>query len=289
MEHGGIDVDAYLARIGAARPARADAEALRELQLCHLRSVPFENLSIHLGEPIVLNHEALVDKVVRRRRGGFCYELNGAFAALLSALGYSVTLLAARVIHPDGLGPPYDHMTLRVDVADGSCGSGGSSRNGRGGGDGDGRWLADVGFGRFSSHPLRLDGAAGEQPDPAGVFRVVERADGDLDVLMDGEPQYRLDPRPRALGDFEATCWWHQTSPKSHFTSSLVCSLPTATGRMTLSDRTFVRTAGDVREEHELTDDADVLATYRTHFGITLDEVPSVRTPPLAGLTPPPA
>src|SRR3569833_4073382 len=80
--------DAYLTRSGAKRPARPDAEALRERHLRHLLTVPFENLSIHLGEDIVLDSAALVAKVVERRRGGFCYELNGAFAALLSALGF---------------------------------------------------------------------------------------------------------------------------------------------------------------------------------------------------------
>src|SRR5215210_475819 len=101
MDDGGVD--RYLDRIGANRPMRADADALAELQLRHLRSVPFENLSIHLGEPIVLQEAALVDKLVERRRGGFCYELNGAFAALLSAFGYRVTLLAASVHTRDGL------------------------------------------------------------------------------------------------------------------------------------------------------------------------------------------
>jgi len=101
----GKELDAYLARIGAARPTRADAAALRELQLRHLLAVPFENLSIHLGEPIVLEPAALLDKLVRRRRGGFCYELNGAFADLLSTLGFGVTLLAARVFGEDGPGP----------------------------------------------------------------------------------------------------------------------------------------------------------------------------------------
>ncbi|HKO85179.1 MAG TPA: arylamine N-acetyltransferase, partial [Actinomycetota bacterium] len=81
-------MEAYLARIGGARPWRTDAATLRELQLRHLLTVPFENLSIHLGEPIVLDPEALVDKLVQRRRGGFCYELNGAFATLLAALGF---------------------------------------------------------------------------------------------------------------------------------------------------------------------------------------------------------
>jgi N-hydroxyarylamine O-acetyltransferase len=251
-------VKAYLARCGATRPARADAESLRQLQLRHLMAVPFENLSIHLGEPIVLDQRALFHKLVERRRGGFCYELNGLFAALLSALGFSVTMLAARVFGADGLGPPFDHMVLRVDTPD--------------------PWLADVGFGRHASHPLRMD-VRGEQADPGGVFRVAENGDGDLELFRDGEPQYRLELRPRALGDFEATCWWQQTSPKSHFTQSLVCSLLTEAGRVTLSDRTLIETSGSDRRERPLTTDAEVLAAYRSHFGITLDRVPTLRPP----------
>ena len=251
----GPELDAYLARIGAARPARADAAALRELQLRHLRTVPFENLSIHLGEPIVLEPGALLDKLLRRRRGGFCYELNGAFSDLLSTLGFGVTLLAARVFGDDGPGPPFDHLALRVDVG------------------GSGPWLADVGFGRHSSYPLRLDTGA-DQADPGGTFRIAETADGDLDVIRDGQPQYRLEPRPRSLGDFEPTCWWQQTSPRSHFTRSLVCSLLTKRGRVTLSDRTLIRTTAEHRDERTLTGDAEVLDAYRTYFGIVLDHPP---------------
>jgi len=254
----GAEVDAYLARIGAARPGRADTAALRELQLRHLLAVPFENLSIHLGEPIVLEPGALRDKLLRRRRGGFCYELNGAFSELLAALGFQVTLLAARVFGDGGLGPPFDHLALRVDVA------------------GDGPWLADVGFGRHSSYPLRIDTTA-EQADPGGTFRVAVTADGDLDVIRDGQPQYRAEPRPRSLGDFGPTCWWQQTSPESHFTRSLVCSLLTERGRVTLSDRTLIHTTGDRREERTLAGDAEVLDAYRSLFGIVLDRLP---TPP---------
>jgi N-hydroxyarylamine O-acetyltransferase len=218
-------------------------------------SVPFENLSIHLGEPIVLSQAALVDKLVRRRRGGFCYELNGGFAMLLDALGYRVTMLAARVIGRDGLGLPFDHMALRVDLAE--------------------PWLVDVGFGKHSHYPLRLkDGF--EQIDPGGTFEVVARDDGDTDVLMDGEPQYRLEPRGRELGDYEATCWWHQTSPKSHFTQSIVCSRLTETGRVSLAERTLIETDGTERRERTLSTDAEVLAAYRAYFDISLDRVPEL-------------
>lgn len=245
---------AYLDRIGASRPARPDAASLAELQHRHLFAVPFENLSIHLGEPIVLEAEALLDKLVRRRRGGFCYELNGAFAALLEALGFPVTMMAARVYGAGRLGPLFDHLALRVDLAE--------------------PWLADVGFGRFSTRPLRLD-ETGDQPDREGTFRITSAASGDLDVSLDGAPQYRIEPRPRELADFEPTCWWQQTSPRSHFTQSPVCTLPTERGRITLSGRTLTETANGNRSERLLGSDAEVLAAYQTHFGIALERIPA--------------
>ncbi|MGW7240837.1 arylamine N-acetyltransferase family protein [Streptomyces sp. NPDC054804] len=268
--------DAYLHRLGAARPARPTAEALRDLHLRHLRAVPFENLAIHLGEEIVLAQERLVDKVVGVGRGGFCYELNGAFSALLTALGFRVTLLAGRVYGDEGrLGIPYDHLALRVGTVDG------------------GEWLADVGFGAHSHYPLAF-AERGEQADPGGTFRITGAGPdaagaggepgavaGDLDVLRNGKPQYRLEVRPRALGDFTAGAWWHSTSPSSHFTQSLVCSRVTEDGgRITLGGRTLTVTAADgAREVRELEGDEEVLGVYRERFGIELDRVPVVRTP----------
>ncbi|MCH0540659.1 arylamine N-acetyltransferase [Streptomyces sp. MUM 203J] len=251
-------LDAYLGRIGADRSAPAD-EALRELQTRHLRTVPFENLSIHLGEDVSLDVPEILRKLVDRRRGGFCFELNGAFAALLHTLGYEVELLQARVYDREGrLGIPYDHLALRVRVPGG-----------------DGRaWLADVGFGDHSHHPLDLDGRD-DQKDPAGVFRFVESgADGDLDLLRDGRPRLRLEPRPRALSDFAAASWWHRTSPESRFTHAPVCSLLTARGRVTLSGRRLVVTEDGERTESEPHDDRDLLAVYRDRFGVHLDRVP---------------
>ncbi|MEU6142573.1 arylamine N-acetyltransferase [Streptomyces sp. NPDC047081] len=258
-------VDAYLRRLGIEpgdRPTTPTADVLRELHLRHLRAVPFENLSVHLGEEIVLEEKRLLDKVVGARRGGFCYELNGAFGMLLGAFGFEVTPLAARV-HGDGgrLGIPYDHLALRVRTVDG------------------GEWLADVGFGANSHYPLGF-GERGEQEDPVGTFRIVE-AGPDLDVLLDGRPQYRLEVRPRVLPDFVAGAWWHSTSPASHFTQSLVCSRVTEDGgRITLSGRTFKETGADgARTERELGTDEEVLAVYRERFGIELDRVPTVRNP----------
>ncbi|MCZ9351233.1 arylamine N-acetyltransferase [Streptomyces mutabilis] len=266
-------VDAYLRRLGAEYPAWPTLDALRELHLRHLRTVPFENLSVHLGEEIVLQEERLLDKVVGARRGGFCYELNGLFAALLTALGYEVTLLAARVYGEGGaLGIPYDHLALLVRTVDG------------------GDWLADVGFGAHSHGPLEFE-ERGEQEDPGGTFRIVEAGPdeagvrgghdtaraADLDVLRDGQAVYRVELRPRVLGDFVSGAWWHSTSPRSHFLRSPVCSRLTEDGgRITLSGRRLTTTTPDGgREERELVTDEEVLAAYRDRFGVHLDEVPA--------------
>ncbi len=249
--------DAYLARIGASREPPS-AAALAALMGRHLTTVPFENLGIHLGERISLDEATLVDKIVRRRRGGFCYELNGAFALLLGHLGYDVTMLAARVYGDAGPGPLFDHLTLRVDVDQAP-------------------WLVDVGYGRFVAAPFRLD-VRDDQRDLAGVVRVVETDEGDLDVRLGDRPELRVEQRPRTLDDFGPTCWYQQTSPESHFTQSLTCSRPTGDhDRVTISDRLLITTLAGQRTETTLGSDEEVLAAYREHFGFTLDRLP---TPP---------
>jgi N-hydroxyarylamine O-acetyltransferase len=252
-----MDVDAYLGRLGVDRPAAADLATLRRLQERHLAAVPFENLSVHLGEPIELTGEALFAKIVTRRRGGFCYELNGLFAALLRELGYAAELHAAQVFRPDGTpGPPLDHAAIVVRLAE--------------------PWLVDVGFGRFSRYPLNLSGVDA-QPDPEGDFLVLDAPYGDFDVTLGGKPQYRLERRPRPLADFVPMAWWQSTSPESHFTRSLTCSRPTSQGRVTLSGGKLIETVDGVHHEVRLTGDDAIRTAYRVYFGMPLGRLP---TPP---------
>ena len=217
-------VVAYLDRVGVTAPAVGDAAGLRTLHRAHQLTVPFENLSIHLAEPISLDEPDLIDKIVRRRRGGFCYELNGTFALLLEALGAQVSRVGARVYGEARLSPPFDHLALIVRPADGT-----------------GPWLADVGFGSHSDYPLLLD-TRDDQDDPAGRFRLADAEEGDIDVLKDGKPQYRLETRERSLADCVPTCWWQQTSPLSHFTQSTICSRLTPDGRVSISGRMLIQT-----------------------------------------------
>src|SRR5579859_1846653 len=258
-------VAAYLARVGVTRPAACDAPALRALHRAHQLAVPFENLSLHLGEPISLDERDLVDKIVHRRRGGFCYELNGTFALLLEALGAQVSRVAARVYGEAGLGPPFDHLALIVHAADGS-----------------GPWLADVGFGSHSDYPLLLS-SRDEQDDPAGRFRLADADEGDIDVLRDGKPQYRIETRERTLADCVPTCWWQSTSPLSHFTRSTICSRLTPGGRVSVSGRLLIQTEDGTRTEQLLDGDDALLAAYRDYFGVVLTRVPDDPSLPPSG------
>jgi N-hydroxyarylamine O-acetyltransferase len=250
-----VDVEAYLRRIGYAGPLAPGPETLRGLQVAHLLSVPFENLSIHAGEPIVLDDELLFDKIVRRRRGGFCYELNGLFAALLRALGFEVAMLSAGVAKAEGgFGPEFDHMTLQVDLEQ--------------------RYLADVGFGDSFREPLLLD-ERGEQVQGGEAFRIDDA--GERLVLMrrrgDGgwRPQYRFGLGPHVCADFEDMCRYHQTSPLSSFTQKRLCSVATPDGRITLSGMKLITTGARGREERGLDNEAEYTNTLRELFGVELD------------------
>jgi N-hydroxyarylamine O-acetyltransferase len=251
-----MDTDAYLARIGYAGPREPSLDVLRALHEAHLFAVPFETLSIHSGETIRLDEDWLFDKLVVRRRGGFCYELNGGFAALLDSLGFRVQRLAARVYKPDGeLGIPFDHMALRVDL--------------------DEPWLADVGFGDCFFRPLRL-GTEELQRDEFHEYRIAPNGDA-LDIVehragREPKPQYRLELDARELADFEPGCAHHQSSPESPFTRRAVCSILRRTGRVTVSGRSMIFTThSGAKVTFPLPDDGAARDNVRVHFGIDLD------------------
>ncbi len=243
-----MNIDRYLGRIGYNGGRTASAGTLRELHRRHMLSVPFENLDIG-RRPIVIDEAVFVRKVVEERRGGFCYELNGAFAALLRDLGFGVTLLSAGVAREKGgFGPEYDHLALLVDI------------------DGE-RWLADVGFGDGFVLPLRFETGI-EQNDPAGVFRI-NPEDGMFVLYRGDKPQYRFPLAAHALDEFGPRCHYHQTSPESSFTQESVCSLLTERGRVTVAGRRLITTEDGRRSERELSE-SEWVDTLRDLFGVTL-------------------
>ncbi|MBZ5597280.1 MAG: arylamine N-acetyltransferase [Acidobacteriia bacterium] len=215
--------------------------------------VPFENLDIARKCEIVCAEDKILEKIVGQRRGGFCYEMNGAFAALLRALGFEVTLLSARVPREDGgNGPEFDHLTLRVDLNE--------------------PWLADVGFGDSFLDPLRLE-VGREQAQDGRSFRIVDE-DGSLHVeRMEAGGQWKREYSfslvARRLEDFSAMCHYHQTSAESPFTRKSVCTRATADGRITLADRKLIVTRAGQRSERVLSEE-ECGRVLREEFGVVL-------------------
>lgn len=246
-------ISRYLTRIGYTGPLVPGEESLRGLHRAHLMAVPFENLDIARGREIVCDEDRILEKIVVRKRGGFCYEMNGAFAALLRGLGFRVTLLSARVPREDGSdGPEFDHLTLRVDL--------------------DQPWLADVGFGDSFLDPLRLE-VGREQVQEGRSFRIVEE-DGLLHVEQT-EPsgqwkrEYSFSLVERRLEEFSAMCHYHQTSMESPFTRKSVCTRATADGRITLADSKLIVTRAGQRSERVLTEE-ECGRVLREEFGVML-------------------
>lgn len=251
-----MNLSAYLDRLNYTGPLEPTTGTLRALHQAHLLAVPFENLDIHLGRSIVPDETAFYHKIVERRRGGFCYELNGLFAALLRELGFAVTLLSARVARKNGsFGPEFDHLTLLVQLEE--------------------RWLADVGFGESFREPLRL-AEPGEQVQAAGVYRLSQEGQvwtyWERDETGAWPAQYCFTLQPRRLTDFAEMCHYQQTSPQSHFTQKRVCSLATPEGRVTLSNDCLIVTRHGQRQERTLASPADQEAALKTYFGLDLAE-----------------
>ena len=256
-----MNIESYLDRIAYHGSLPPTAQTLRDLQVAHLMAVPFENLSIHANEPIILDDDALFTKIVEKRRGGFCYEANGLFGALLRALGFQVEMLAAEVANAAGVfGPPFDHMTLMVKLEE--------------------RWLADVGFGDSFLEPLRLD-ERGEQRQGTRTYQIRDDSSHlTLLVRNDGEDwkqEFRFTLTPHVYADYEEMCRYHQTSPDSHFTRGRICSRATEHGRISLSDMRLITTSRNadgqaVREERTLADAKEYADVLREHFGIVMRE-----------------
>ena len=255
-----MDSREYLKRINYQGSLEPTFQTLQALHHAHLLAVPFENLSIHWKQPILLQEEALFHKIVRQGRGGLCYELNGLFAWLLRELNFQVTLLSAGVsTSAGGFSPEFDHLTLLIHHLSGAD------------------WLADVGFGDSFLRPLRFEAEMQQDGGDRRTYRLLrtsqEKHDG-WTVQQRGdaqwESQYRFTLQSHELADFTERCQYQQTSPESHFTQKRICSLATPTGRITLSDMRLITTRHGERQEQMLTSQEEYVAALAEHFGIVL-------------------
>jgi N-hydroxyarylamine O-acetyltransferase len=250
----------YLTRIGYAGAIKPDAQTLRGLHLAHMRSVPFENLNIRLKRPILLTEEALWNKIIVQKRGGFCYELNGLFAWLLKRLGFDVTYLNARVYNREGrLGIDFDHLALLVQIPGQP-----------------GRWLADVGFGDSFQEPLGFE-ERGKHVQGLRSYRLEEGSDGFVtwQKNYDGtwERHYFFGLQPHKFPEeYEAACIYHQTSPDSSFTRGSIISQATPEGRVSLEDGRLIRTRDGQRTEQPIADSTEYNKLLKQYFDITFLE-----------------
>lgn len=258
-----IDLDAYLSRIGHDGPRTPTLDTLRALHALHPRAIPFENLDPWFGRPVELAPAALEDKLVRRARGGYCYEQNGLFGAVLHTLGFRVRGLAARVrwqLAPD-VAMPRSHMLLLVELPEGPH-------------------VADVGFGLMTlTAPLRFEPDR-EQPTSHETYRL--RAEGAgfvLEARVRGEWRslYAFDLVEQLPVDYEVLNWYTSTHPSSRFVQHLIAARPTDDGRLALLDRELSRYHLDGRVERRTLAGADELReSLACDFGIDLAHLPDL-------------
>jgi N-hydroxyarylamine O-acetyltransferase len=245
-------VAAYLRRLGIPRAERPSLPFLTRLQRRHLLRVPFENLDIFWGLPIPLDVQRAFGKVMALRRGGFCYELNALFASLLSALGFEVSLLSARVWRKveHAWGPEFDHLSLAVTL--------------------DQPYLVDVGFGDCFRAPMPL--AATVHSDISGKYRLVQGEWPDELVLEHAARDhwrslYRVAREPRPLPSFASMNVWQQTSPHSPFTGHAIFTLARPWGRLTLTNRHLIETRRG-RIHRQRLEDGELEYRLRRLYGV---------------------
>lgn len=268
-EHS-VDLDAYFKRIGLDASRNANLDALNRIVEAHVRTIPFENLNILLDRPISLAPADIEQKLVHEKRGGYCFEQNGLLLLVLSALGYRVRPLSARVRlqHPRSSTPARTHMFLQVELEEE-------------------QWLVDVGVGGLSltsairleldtpqstPHETRRIVATGswsgfEQRSPdASLFHQVLLGDEWSDVC-----EFTLEemhPIDRELGN-----WFTSAHPDSHFGNRLTVAHSTAGGRVTLLNRELKRReANGMATSQTLTTDEELLEALASEFGMHFPE-----------------
>jgi arylamine N-acetyltransferase len=256
------DLAAYFGRIGYKGPAQPTVETLHALVAGHNRAIPFENLDPLMGIPVAdLSAAALTDKLVQRRRGGYCYEHNGLMGYVLDDLGFGVERLSGRVVwmKPDGPLPAQTHQVLSVTVPGV-----------------EGRFLVDVGFGgQTLTSPIRLE-AGPVQRTRHEPYRLRERGDGlVLEAEIRGEWQslYAFTTQPQPRIDLEVGSWYVSTHPTSVFVVGLSAALATDDARWNLRGRHLAIHRGGNTERIQFDAAGEVLDALTDRFGIDLTDL----------------
>ncbi|MFJ9917706.1 arylamine N-acetyltransferase [Streptomyces rubiginosohelvolus] len=248
--------EAMLRRIGYRGRVTPDRETLFVLHRCWRRTVPYENLDIQLGRPISLDPDALADKLIRRRRGGYCYEQNAGLAMMLRLAGFEVSMVEGGVMrqaHGDAMWG--NHNALIIDLA------------GR-------QWLADAGIGDGFTEPLQL--REGIHTQGAFTYRL-ERLDPGT-WRFHHHPgasiaSYDFHLQPREPADFAARSHELSTSAASPYVTTLITARPTEEHTLLLLSRTIRQYSADGRSSRTIRDMSEFATTLRDRFLVPLEDL----------------
>lgn len=256
MKDNIFDLDLYFERINYRGGTEANEDTLRDIHIAHTLNVPFENLDVFYKKAILLDEKSLFEKIVRNRRGGYCFEMNGIFSIVLKKLGFKVKDLLARVTR-DGVNyTTRTHQAILVET-------------------GNKRWIADVGFGNDGIiTPLLLEEGT-EQVQFAHCYRLVNHSKFDYVLQKKTGDEYNhlyaFTLEECCPEDFIMSNHFTSTYPESFFSIMRMCTMPTKEGRITLTDDQFkVIKNGDVSEEPIKNDD-EFNAVLKEHFRLDLD------------------
>ena len=250
------DLDAYFARTGYTGPRAPTLETLHAIAWHHATSIPFENLDVLLGRGINLDPAAVERKLVREKRGGYCFEQNSLLLHVLGALGYRVTPLSARVRiqRPRDFTPPRTHLFVRVELAGEP-------------------WIVDAGIGSLSlTSAIRL-ALDVEQTTPHDTRRVVREGGVYFHQVKFGAEwtdvcEFTGEEMP--VIDRELANWWTSTNPESKFRQNLMVgrAAPDGLRRAVLNHEFVVRRGGEVIEQRAIANPDELLAILAGNFGL---------------------
>lgn len=258
-----LDLNGYFDRIGYRGAAEPNLRVLQDLVTAHTRTIPFENLDPLLGVPVDdLGPETLADKLVRRRRGGYCYEHNGLMGYVLSAVGFRVRRLVARVVWKVPVDAPVQaqgHTALAVTFP--------ASR---------GSYLVDVGFGgQTLTSPIRIE-TGSVQATTHEPYRLEDGDDGlVLAAQIRGvwQPLYEFSTRTAPEIDLKVGSWFVSTHPSSLFVTGLIAARATDDARVNLAGRNLSIHRADGSEELRLPDAAAVVDALGDRFGVNVADL----------------
>jgi N-hydroxyarylamine O-acetyltransferase len=249
----------YLQRLDFDAPPAPTLETLRQLQLRHTGAFPFENLTTLSGEPVLIDLPSIEKKVLHERRGGYCYELNNLYLALLQELGFDARGISGRVVmgQPEGAWTARTHR-LSLVTLDGV------------------RYISDVGFGGMvPTAPLLLD-TADEQLTPHESYRIEQHVDGyTLRAQVAGEwrAMYIFDLQRQEDIDYTVGNWYVSTHPESSFAKQLMVARTGEGWRRTLNNGSFaIHRLGHDSERRQVTDVQALLSLLESEFGILVPE-----------------